>query len=353
VQIDPADVDFDDENGISIKGYELQDTDGDGTPDVWVEAVTTLTHEQLAAMSDADKVAAANNSVELPEGTNIEDLKVKVETGSVVTYSQDGEHVVVYNLATGETHNQLGYKEYRDGQYLRVFWDNDWDYEGYTPELDKHKDLTDKLVREGEAILATNYYNRNIGIPKRILDGTTAEKMTFLKNTILPEWNKRVNDGTLFADGYRIPLDGGVLIDGQIPDINVKFEYNPEYSTYVSQNTGKETYDLRNHPWISQVYEPEENIIRFTIGFDHKVAKKQNKKIVGGMALGNFAFMTMDILEVVGGANGDMRGSSVLYALNVPNLGSDFFSEYINGNLRPDISIAWAFDGLDDKYYNQ
>lgn len=43
VTLDPADVDFDDENGISIKGYEFQDTDDDGNPDSWVKANETVT----------------------------------------------------------------------------------------------------------------------------------------------------------------------------------------------------------------------------------------------------------------------------------------------------------------------
>ncbi|MCK6585438.1 MAG: hypothetical protein L6Q49_20245 [Anaerolineales bacterium] len=37
VTLDPADVNFDDQDGISIDGYDFQDTDGDGNPDSWVE----------------------------------------------------------------------------------------------------------------------------------------------------------------------------------------------------------------------------------------------------------------------------------------------------------------------------
>jgi len=43
VTLDPADVDLDDEKGLSIKGYEFQDTDGDGMPDSWVEVNETVT----------------------------------------------------------------------------------------------------------------------------------------------------------------------------------------------------------------------------------------------------------------------------------------------------------------------
>lgn len=39
ITLDPADVSFDDEKGISIKDYELTDVDDDGEKDTWVEAI--------------------------------------------------------------------------------------------------------------------------------------------------------------------------------------------------------------------------------------------------------------------------------------------------------------------------
>lgn len=44
ITLNPADVDFDDEDGVKIKGYEWQDKDPeDDEPGAWVEAVETVT----------------------------------------------------------------------------------------------------------------------------------------------------------------------------------------------------------------------------------------------------------------------------------------------------------------------
>jgi hypothetical protein len=61
ITFDPAAVTFDDEKGIAIDGYELDENGA------WVEAVTVLTPDQFANMSDEEKLAVAPDTTTITE----------------------------------------------------------------------------------------------------------------------------------------------------------------------------------------------------------------------------------------------------------------------------------------------
>lgn len=93
VQIDPADVTFDDENGISIDGYEL-DENGE-----WVESNTAIPAEELAAMSDEQKLDSA------PE---LEGREKELRSAHVYYRDADGNITDSFDLLDGEMEEGSG-----------------------------------------------------------------------------------------------------------------------------------------------------------------------------------------------------------------------------------------------------
>jgi hypothetical protein len=317
-----------------------------------------FTIDQLAEMSSEDKIAAANGQVELPEGVSLDDVKIKVEAGHVVTYSQDGEHVAVYNLATGETHDQMGVIEYGDGIYQRCFYDNDWDYEGYTPSLEERGMLKEQICTMAEGGVAVNSGLRR-GLYKDLGQQvrapgydmtTTAGRLAFYNEVLIPEYRKAVANGTLFADGGVIPLDGNVQIKDQLPDVYVVFEYNAENSTVISSVDGKPGIPIGNYSWVDQEYYKDDNTLTITIGMDQRLAQLAQKELVGGPVVGSMGTVFLD--QVASGLS-DFRGQALMNALGVTSLGSNRESANGYGDLNPDSIVQPVFDGLEASMYNR
>jgi hypothetical protein len=312
-------------------------------------------------MSSEEMIDAANGQVELPEGVVLEDVKIKVEAGHVVTYSKDGEQVAVYNLATGETHYKMGVKEYENGDFLRCFYDFNWDYDGYTPSLEERAMLEEQICTMVEGSFAVNWAlreglystsNGQLKAPGYDLR-TVANRLAFYNDVILPKYREAVANGTLFADDGVIPLDGGVQIIGQLPDVYLAFEYNKEITTGTSPVNGKETYVPTNadwYRWVKQVYDKDKTILTITIGMDEKMAKMMQERLVGGPVLGSLRDLTLDQITSYG--IGDMSGMPLLNALGVKNLGPNQ-SNAINGELNPDTTVQQGFIGLDPMMYNR
>lgn len=142
VTLDPADVTWDDEGGVKVKGYDL-DENGD-----WVKAQAAYTIEQLAAMTDAEKIAAAPSIAEMQASGQIAaevdpaKVAVRVEAGHVVTYTYENKHIATYDLRLGITADQMAYAEYGKEMIQRAFYDFRWDYPGYTPSLEEREMLS-------------------------------------------------------------------------------------------------------------------------------------------------------------------------------------------------------------------
>lgn len=319
------------------------------------------TPDQLAAMTPDQMIAAANEGVQLPEGATLENTDVRVEAGHVVTYWQNGEHVAVMNLLTGETHDQMGVIEYGGGIYQRVFYDNNWDYEGYTPSLEERGMLKEQIATMVEGEFAVNWALReglysSDGQTVRITGrdplslNTTAKRLAFFKNVILPKYRQAVASGAIFEDGSVIPLDGGLQFRTQLPEVVVEFGYNPDNSMVISTVDGKDIIPVDSYSWVEQRYEEDSNTLTITIGMDAKLARMSQEQLVGGAILGSVRSAAFDDLTESG--IGDMSGMPLLDALGVPNLGPDRESSRY-GSLNPSNIVQRTFEGLEPIMYNR
>lgn len=334
----------------------------------WAEEAKALTIESLATMDDEAKIAAAP-SVEVlqQEGQiagdiDLSQVKVKVEAGHVVTYTYNGEHVAAHDLRLGMTLDQMSYAEYGKQMIQRVFFDNNWDFDGYTPSLEEREMLKEQVLKMVEGSFAVNWGFRQGEFSRPSENGelkapgwdlrTVAKRNAFFEQVLLKNYRAAAANGTLFADGSVIPLDGGVQINGQLPDVIVVFEYNAENTTVILFNGHESTNtdEPGSYYWVEQVYDKESNVLKLIIGMNEKLARFTEKGLTGGEVLGSMGGMVLDQISSYG--LGDMRGQVLLHGLGMNNLGPNIDGGRY-GDLNPDSTVKPIFEGLLKQAYNQ